>query len=164
MSIKEHPKFDEKGFYKINENHLMVFLHSDGFTERLLNIDIFVTKSHKIELYLRCFKKGKNYGRFKFENEITEIPNEILTFLDYINKFKKLDFGYKNVNQYYMDDCQRQEVLFNHHGKTVGFYISGGMTFDLDNFETEFGKNFYNFYQFLNNWKEQLYIDYNKNC
>ena len=41
MSIKDHPKFNETGTYEIDENHSMVFLHSDGFTERLLNIDIF---------------------------------------------------------------------------------------------------------------------------
>ena len=32
MSIEDHPKIDESGYLKINEKHLMVFLHSDGFT------------------------------------------------------------------------------------------------------------------------------------
>ena len=31
-------------------------------------------------------------------------------------------------------------------------------------FETDFGKRFYVFYQFLDSWKEKLYADFNKNC
>jgi hypothetical protein len=164
MSIKDHPKFDETGFYRISENHLMVFLHSDGFTERLLGVDIFVTKSQNIEIYLRCFKKGNKYGDFKYESKTSEFPSEIVEFLDYINQIGNLDFGYKKIDESYWEDSQRQEVLFNHNGKTIGFYISGGMTFDLDDFETDFGRRFYHFHQFLNNWKEKLYDDFNKNC
>ena len=164
MSLEEHPKFDETGFYKINDNHLMVFLHSDGFTERLLNVDIFVTKSLNVEIYLSCFKKGNKYGNFRYEDKISDIPDEIFIFLDYINQIKNLDFGYNKIDESFWEDSQRQEVLFNHYGKTIGFYISGGMTFNLDDFETDFGKRFYVFYQFLDSWKEKLYADFNKNC
>ncbi len=164
MSIKDHPKFDETGFYKLNDNHLMAFLHFDGFTERLLHVDIFITKLLYVEIYLRCFKKGSSYGSFEYESETAEIPNEIITFLDYCTQFENLDFGYRKLDKNYMVDSQRQEVLFNNNGKTIGFYISGGMTFGIDDFETEFGKNFYKFYKFLNNWKEQIYSEFNKNC
>lgn len=142
MSIKDHPKFNEAGTYEINENHSMVFLHSDGFTERLLNIDIFITKSNKYEVYLRCFKKGNEYGGFKHEFESNNVPNIVVKFIDKINKIEELDFGYVDDNQVFMDDCQRQEILFNHKGKTIGFFINGGVTINSDDFKTEFGKSF----------------------
>lgn len=99
MSIKDHPKFDASGFYKINDNHLMVFLHSDGFTERLLNIDIFVTKSLKLEIYLSCFKKGNNYEGLKYENNTDEVPGKIISFLDSLVQIESLDFGCNKIDE-----------------------------------------------------------------
>ena len=164
MSIEDHPKFDETGFYKINKKHSIVFLHSDGFTKRLLNVKIFFTKLNKYEVYLQCFKKGNDYGNFRYEYESDEIPKTITRFIDRVNKTEELDFGYKNKDQSFMEDCHRQDVLFNHKGKTIGFHISGGMTISSDDFETEFGKSFYDFYSYLNNWKEELYNTFNNSC
>lgn len=50
MPIKNHPTFDSFGNYKLNKNHLFGFLHSDGFTGRLLRVAIFVTKSLELEI------------------------------------------------------------------------------------------------------------------
>lgn len=61
-----------------------------------------------------------------------------------------------------MEDFERQVILFNHNTKIIRFYISGGIKFDLNNFETDFGKQFYNFYLFLNDWKEKLYTNFIK--
>ncbi|UOX33866.1 hypothetical protein LXD69_17755 [Flavobacterium sediminilitoris] len=163
MSIEHHPKFDDSGFYKINDNHLMVFLHSDGFTERLLGVDIFITKFYEVEIYLRSFKKGNNYGDFRYENHTVKLPNEVFNFLKKINQLEKLEFGYNKIDKSFMEDCQRQEILFNHSGKTIGFFISGGMTLKIDDFETDFGQSFYAFYKFLDNWKEKIYINFNEN-
>ena len=161
MSKKEHPKFDETGYLKINENHLMVFLHSDGFTERLLGLDLFVTKSYEIEVYLKCFKKGNSYGDFKTEFVTKKVPKEIITFLNQLSEIDNADFGF-NKKKKGMLDRASQKFLFNDQGKTLGFYISGGMTINLKDFKTELGKGFFVLYQFLDEWKEKLYEDFNK--
>ena len=163
MSIEDHPAYDDSGHLKINEKHLMVFLHFDGFTERLFNIKIFITKSYELEVYFRTFKKGNKYGGFEHEYITKEIPEEILTFLDELPKLEKLDIGYVSQEQTYsMEDASVQEVLFNHHGKTVTFCISDGIMNEEKNFTTAFGKRFYHFCLFLNNWIEKINEDFDK--
>ena len=161
MSIKEHPKFDETGYLKINDNHLMVFLHADGFTERLLGLSIFVTKSYEIEVYLRSFLKGNDYGGFKTEYVIKDVPKEIIVFLNQLSEIDNADFGF-NKKKRAMLDCESQDFLFNYKGKTLGFDISGGMTINLKDFKTELGKGFFALYLFMNEWMEELYEDFNK--
>ena len=94
MSIEDKPKLNNSGFYVLNENHIMAFSHSDGFSERLLNVDLFISKSYKLEVYLNCYKKGNDYGNFKYENVTNEIPTKIRKFLEEVNNLDILDFGF----------------------------------------------------------------------
>jgi hypothetical protein len=162
MSMEDHPTIDASGNLKINEKHLMVFLHADGFNERSLDLKIFVTKSYEIEVYLSAFKKGNKYGDFTSKYTTKEIPAEIITFLDELSQLESPDFGYVYLDDLIIEHAQRQEILFNHYEKTLGFYVSSGKTVEEKNFKTNFGKGFYHFYEFLNNWKEELYEDFNK--
>jgi hypothetical protein len=163
MAIEDHPKYDDSGKYNISDKHLMVFSHHDGFTERLLNVTLFVTKSLTLEIYLKSFKKGADYGQFTYENVTQGIPKEIAAFLDELPKLDTLDFGYNNnnVDNEYLTDMQMQEFVFNHNGKTAGFCASGGMSLSIDHFGTDLGKRFYSLQLFINEWQEKLYADFN---
>lgn len=144
----------------MSENHLMVFLHSDGFTERLLNVKIFMTQSNKYEVYLRCFQKGNDYGSFRHEFESGPIPEAISEFLEAINQTEELDFGFTKSEEYAWTDSQRQEILFFHNGKTKGIHITDGMTSSSINPENDLGKRLYDLYKYLNNWKEEIYDNF----
>ena len=164
MAKKDHPKFDKSGHYRLNDKHLMAFLHHDGFTERLLGVNIFITKSFEVEVYLRCFKKGKSYGGFESELIIKKVPTQVLEFLDLVSQVENIDFGFEKRDNHWFEDAMIQNYLFDHNGTTKGFHVTGGMTVSENNFATEFGRKFFALYKFLNDWKEDLYQDFCKNA
>lgn len=160
--LEYHPHFDASGIFRIHDSHLMAFLHSDGFTERLLSVKIFITKSLEVKAFISSFRKGKRYGDFYSEPIIPEVPFEILTFLDELFEADHVDFGFNKIQECYSTDCSTQEFIFNYHGETLVFHRNGCMRIGLSDFETDLGKRFFALSQFLDAWKEQLYCDFER--
>lgn len=157
MPIKNHPTFDSTGHYKLNENHLFAFLHSDGFNSRLLNVAIFVTKSLELEINISFFDEKSRAEKVKHNLISKEVPDKILMFLMEVQMLEKLDFGYLDTNENYLEGAKSQVVLFLSGENTIGFHLDGGTDNTEANFTTQFGKDFYHFYCYLDKWKEDLY-------
>ena len=65
MSFKkiDIQKFDSTGYYVLHEDYILSYSYSDGLTERLYSIDIYVDVIFECKIDLRFYKWDKEESK-----------------------------------------------------------------------------------------------------
>ena len=122
-------RFDETGNYALNEEYVLSYLYSDGWTERLLYFKIF------IDIYYECKGQISFYNRSKTSQKIEadigfeapfEIPVEIKNLIDLLVNQKEL--GLQNhYSDFFLEDSVHVNFVINHkeisHNVSIGILL-----------------------------------------
>lgn len=163
--VPGYKKIDDKGCFILDDDYMMSFSHDDGFSGRLSGVDLLINNKFVLNIFHRCFKLGNHYGKtwddFHFKQTVTEIPCEILIFLEKIisddTACLKDYYGLGGIS---MDDNPSQLYLFNNNSKTKAVYINGMFPLTDDMFNTDIEKAFFKFHVFITEWTNEIYENY----
>lgn len=164
-NVPRHKRFDEKGYFILDESYFMSYSHHDGFTERLLSIDLLIDKNFELNLFHQCFKLGSHYAKsdddFHFKKTVNEIPYEIFSFLENIMTPDAIDLKDNyDFEGFQMDDIPSQLYLFNSSAKTKAISINGLLPLTGEFFTTDIEKKFLKFHIFIKEWTNKIYETY----
>ncbi|WP_343589764.1 hypothetical protein [Flavobacterium sp.] len=110
----EIQKPDESGYYVLDEEYLLSYIYSDGWTERLLRFEIFV------DIYYECRGEIAFYAGEKDSKEIEsllgfELPTEIKKLIDLLMNQKELQLK-KYYSDFFLEDSSRLHFIINRDG------------------------------------------------
>ncbi len=135
----------------LHEDLLFHFSHDDGFTERLLSIDIVVYKDFSFELFTSAFQEENDFLE-------GELPSKIQVLFSNLIAIQSIP----NINQYSfpegMDitDCPSQQYYLNQGSKTKFFFVEEVAGHHSKDYEEGSDKRFLLFHEAVVAWYKQL--------
>ncbi|VXC15595.1 conserved hypothetical protein [Flavobacterium sp. 9AF] len=153
-------KFDSTGNYILNEEYILSYDYSDGWTERSFRIaffiDVYFDSKIDLSFYIRNLKKkkGTSYSQ-KIEKQIEiqtpiEIKNLILSLI-HLNELKLKHFYADS----FMEDSNDEHFVINHNGKSHNIGI--GILLKKIEPENESENLFFQMHTEFEKWKEDIY-------
>ncbi|AWI26771.1 hypothetical protein [Flavobacterium pallidum] len=142
-------KFDSSGNFILAEEYVLSYLYSDGWTERLLSIGIFIDIYYASKIDLNYYLKSE-----RCESVIeSEIPQKIK---DLIIKLRAQDIVLKqNYADTFMEDSKREHFVINQNGKSHNCSI--GILTKKIVAENESEKLLFLLQKELEKWREEIY-------
>jgi hypothetical protein len=167
-NVPIYKRFDENGYFVLDDGYIMSYSHRDGFSERLLSIDVLIDQNFELTMYHQCFKLGNEYQKterdFQFKLTVKKNPLEVSLFLEKIifkeDIILKNYYGFDGVS---MDDNPEQLYLFAGNKKTKSISINGLIPLTEEFFSTSSEKEFLKFHVFIKNWTNSIYDKYVQN-
>jgi hypothetical protein len=153
-------KFDSTGNFILNEEYVLSYKYSDGWTERLFSIAFFVDIYYecKIDLsfYLRFInKKNTNLNTQEIERQFeSEIPNEIKNLIISLINLKELKLKYLYADTF-MEDSGGEHFVINH--KNISHNVGIGILTKKLKPENESEELFFQLQKELEKWREEIY-------
>lgn len=164
--VPNHKYRDEKGHLVLSDDYIMSYNYHDGFTSRLLSIDLLIDKNFELSIFHDCIELGNLYcmDGFQFKQIVHEIPLEIFSFLEKLisSEVLSLKDSY-DLEEISVDDVSNHLYLFNNDSKTKTIFINGALPLTDEVFTTEIEREFLNFHIFIEDWTNNIYNDYIKN-
>lgn len=148
-------KLDESGYYSLDNQYLLSYNYSDGFTERLLNVDIFVDLNYTCKIDLRFYLPQKNISEIQHLQFESEIPTPIKATLQLLINEPSLVLK-KYYADTFMEDAKREYFVVNHDGKSHSSGI--GILVNKIKFVNESERLLFLLQKQFSKWKEELYI------
>ncbi|AWH85880.1 hypothetical protein HYN59_12535 [Flavobacterium album] len=142
--------------WELDKDHIFAYRYFDGFTHRLLSIQLYVNILYQYSLHIDFFRP-KNSGAPVFYLEGT-LPAAIQQQFEKITKIK--NFGLKEI---YDDDTismtgiSGEQYFFNFNDTTLYTSISGLVTNQLEYFTTMPETIFYSFHQAIKSWTKEVF-------
>ncbi|OOV17530.1 hypothetical protein BXU10_15705 [Flavobacterium sp. LM4] len=156
-------KFDSTGNYVLNEEYVLSYIYSDGWTERLFRIaffiDIYFDCKIDLSFYLRNNKKKNDtsYSQ-KIEKQIeSQIPIEIKNLIVSLINLKELKLKYLYADTF-MEDSKDEHFVINHNEKSHNVGI--GIFLKKVKPENESENLFFQLHTEFEKWKEDIYKKY----
>ncbi|MBN9338073.1 MAG: hypothetical protein J0I88_09545 [Chryseobacterium sp.] len=153
-------KFDSTGNYVLNEEYILSYGYSDGWTERSFNIaffiDIYFDCKIDLSFCLRNLKKknGTSYSE-KIEKQIeSQIPIEIKNLIVSLINLKELKLKYLYADTF-MEDSENEHFVINHNEKSHNIGI--GILLKKVKPENESENLFLQLHIEFKKWKEDIY-------
>lgn len=153
-------KFDSTGNYILNEEYILSYNYSDGWTERNFNItffiDIYFDCKIDLSFYLRDLKKRNctHYSQ-KIENQIEiQIPLEIKNLIVSLMNLNELKLKHIYADTF-MEDSKNEHFVINHNGKSLNVGI--GILLKKVETENQSEKIFFQLHSEFEKWKEAIY-------
>lgn len=150
-------KVDNTGNFKLNEDYIFSYDHSDGWSERLLGLGIYIDLIFECKIDIHFYSRNQEKFEKQFECEIpSEIKNLILEIvnLDVLT----LKHYYADI---FMEDMNKQDYIINHSGKSHNIRI-GTLLKKLQP-ENPSEELFVILIELFEKWKEEIYQDCLKN-
>ncbi|MBW1656620.1 hypothetical protein [Flavobacterium quisquiliarum] len=139
------------GNFKLHEDYILSYDHFDGWTQRLLNLGIYIDIIFecKVKLHFR----DRNMEKFEKQFEC-EIPFEIKNII-----LKVLNLDHVLLKHYYadmaMEDMGHEDIVINHNG--VSHNIGIGILLKKPRAENPSENLFFDLIQLLEKWQEEIY-------
>ncbi|MFB9077508.1 hypothetical protein ACFFLS_18590 [Flavobacterium procerum] len=110
----EIQRFDESGYYVLDEEFLFSCIYSDGWTERLLTFEIFVDIYYECRGEICFFANG--YEKKEIESLLGfELPTEIKNLIGLLMNQKELQLK-KYYSDWFMEDPSKVDFVINRDG------------------------------------------------
>ncbi|OMQ08690.1 hypothetical protein [[Flexibacter] sp. ATCC 35103] len=150
-------KVDSTGNFKLNEDYILSYDHSDGWSERLLSLGIYIDLIFECKIVI-SFRR-KNFENFEKQFEC-EIPSEIKNIISEIINLDPLTLK-KHYADTFMEDMNRQHYAINHSGKSHNIGI--GTLLKRPQPENPSEELFITLIDLFEKWREVIYQDCLKN-
>lgn len=162
--LPRHKSLNESGL-KLLDDYIMAYSHFDGFTARLLGIDLLIDKNFKLTVFHHSFMLGSQHRKseddFYFIKKVEPIPDVLFSFLERIieNDVSQLNkqYDFEGIS---MDDNPSQLYLFNTDSGTKSVHINGLLPLTEEIFRTKIERDFLKLHLFIKEWTGQMYEDY----
>jgi len=150
-------RVDNTGNFKLNEDYIFSYDHSDGWSERLLSLGIYIDLIFECKIDIRFYSRNQE----KFEKQFEcEIPSEIKNLI-----LKIINLDVLTLKHYYadifMEDMSKQDYVINHSGKSHNIRI-GTLLKKLQP-ENPSEELFVILIELFEKWREEIYQDCLKN-
>ena len=122
------------GKFDLKSDFTIAIIHNDGFSERLLNYEIFIDINFNFRCLISSFKGSVLNEAEGFSMEISsklpeKLKSQILLLLN--NDFENIEEQYRFENLS-ISDIESKLILVNIDGKTLNINIEGNLqNFDL---------------------------------
>ncbi|WP_428231772.1 hypothetical protein [Flavobacterium sp.] len=146
-------KVDSTGNFKLNEDYILSYDHSDGWSERLLSLGIYIDLIFECKIAI-SFRK-KNFEKFEKQFEC-EIPSEIKNIISKIINLDPLTLK-KHYADTFMEDMNSQHYAINHSGKSHNIGI--GTLLKRLQPENPSEELFITLIDLFEKWREVIYQD-----
>lgn len=153
-------KFDSTGNYVLNEEYILSYIYSDGWTERSYRIAFFIDMYFecKIDLsfYLRNNKRnnGTSYSKQIEKQFESQIPIEIKNLTESLINLNELKLKYLYADTF-MEDSGNEHFVINHNEKLHNVGI--GILLKKVKPENESENLFFQLHKEFEKWKEDIY-------
>ncbi|WP_264523169.1 hypothetical protein [Flavobacterium sp. N502536] len=139
------------GSFKLHEDYILSYDHSDGFSARLLSLGIYIDIIFECKVEISFFLDGREGYEKQFECEIpSQIKNTILEILNLDSVLLK-DY-YADM---FLEDETTQDYVINHSGKSHNIRI-GTLLKKLQP-ENPSEELFFVLIDLFKKWREQIY-------
>jgi len=156
----KYKTFNHKlGQFDLNPDFIISISHSDGFSERLLNYEIFIDKNYNFHIQLQSFKGSLLNIDTPFNLQLSSrlpkyLESQIIVLFSENFKDIKSNYAFESLS---ICDVGFQEILINMNGKTKTNSIEDSLkNFKLIN-KNEKRLEKLNFD--IKNWIENLYLN-----
>jgi len=156
----KYKTFNHKlGQFDLNPDFIISISHSDGFSERLLNYEIFIDQNYNFHIQLQSFKGSLLNIDTPFNLQLSSrlpkyLESQIKVLFSENFKDIKSNYAFENLS---ICDVGFQEILINMNGKTKTISIEDSLkNFKLIN-KNEKRLEKLNFD--IKNWIENLYLN-----
>lgn len=151
-------KFDSTGNYVLDEEYILSYTYSDGFTDRLFNItffiDIYFDCKITLSFYLRNKKKNDTSSQ-KIEKQIkSQIPIDIKNSIASLINLNELKLKYLYADTF-MEDSNHEHFVINHNMKSHN--VGMGILLKKVRAENESENLFFQLHAEFEKWKEDIY-------
>jgi len=142
------------GYYVLHPDYLLSYRYSDGFTERLLRVDIYIDVLFTCKVNLEYRKKqGAEYTTVSQQFE-TDMPDTIKNLVTQLTEQEAL-----HLKHYYadtqMEDASQTDFVINHKGKSYNVGMSIFIKKPAPENEAEY--LLFQLTAALEQWREALY-------
>ncbi|WDF64609.1 hypothetical protein [Flavobacterium sp. KACC 22763] len=139
------------GNFKLHEDYILSYDHFDGWTERSLDLGIYIDIIFDCKVDI-VFRK-KNFERFEKQFEC-EIPLEIKNIISEILNLEHLELKHY-YSDIFMEDQGWEDYVINHLGKSHNIRI--GNLFKKPHPENPSEKLFFDLIELFEKWREEIY-------
>lgn len=147
-----HHKFnEEKGEFELHRDYLFYLNYNDGFTEKLLNISLYVNLAHEFKIIISAFMQNE----LQFEGQV---PEDIIKLYKEFVAHKSLIKGQHFDGNLTVCDAGSYMYLFNSEGKTNILSFSRQDFNDISNYNIE-EQLFLNFHKAVSKWAFSFFKD-----
>ncbi|SNR82969.1 hypothetical protein [Flavobacterium sp. ov086] len=146
-------RIDDTGNFKLNEDYILSYDHSDGWSERLLSLGIYIDLIFECKVQIRFYTT--NFDKFEKQFEC-EIPSEIKNIISEIVNLDLLTLKYHYAD-IFMEDMSKQHYAINHSGKSHNIGI--GTLLKNPQPENSSEELFVTLIALFEEWREEIYQD-----
>jgi hypothetical protein len=150
-------RVDSTGNFKLNEDYILSYDHSDGWNERLLHVGIYIDLIFECKVQIRFYTT--NFDKFEKQFEC-EIPSEIKNIISEIINLDPLTLK-QHYADVFMEDMCSQHYVINHSGKSHNIGI--GTLLKRPQSENPSEELFITLADLFTKWREEIYQDCLKN-
>ena len=152
-------KFDSTGNYVLNEEYILSYVYSDGWTERKLRIAFFIDVYFdcKIDLSFYLINNKKDGASFsqKIAKQIeSQIPIGIKNLIVSLKNLNELELKYLYADTF-MEDSKDEHFVINHNGKSYNIGI--GILHTKVEPENESENLFFQLHTEFEKWKDDIF-------
>ena len=149
LNFLQHKFNDQTGEFELHQDYLLFLHYSDGFTERLLNISLYVNLVHEYKLCISTFKNEKLH----FEGAI---PKEIMHAYEKFSSQNSTIKGDYFNNGIFISNASSYMYLFNKHNETSVISFDEHNIGSFSNYNTE-EQLFLDFHNAISKWIFGIY-------
>lgn len=145
---------------QLGENEIFGFTYADGFTQRLLSMEMVVDKDYDYEIYFRSADKLTN-SKVHYDNRYFEftlkghLPVEIEDLVEELVQTKRLSKQLSSPPASDMDDLSEQQYIFKNGAEQV--FIDMHDAVDSEDFTSVIEQKFLDLHRALLEWTEKTY-------
>ena len=150
-------RVDSTGNFKLNEDYILSYDHSDGWNERMLSLGIYIDLIFECKVRIRFYTR--NHDKFGKQFEC-EIPSEIKNLISEIINLDLLTLKHHYAD-IFMEDMSSEHYVINHSGKSHNIGI-GTLLKKLQP-ENPSEELFVTLIELFEKWREEIYQDCLKN-
>lgn len=144
-------RVDTTGNFKLNEDYILSYDHSDGWSERLLSLGIYIDLIFECKVQIRFYPRNRDQFKKQFE---CEIPPEIKNIISEIVNLDLLTLKYHYAD-IFMEDMSSQHYVINHSGTSHNIGI--GTLLKSPQPENPSEKLFFTLIELFEKWREKIY-------
>lgn len=154
FKLKDIQQLDATGYYVLHPDYLLSYRYSDGFTERLLRVDIYIDVLFTCKVNLEYRKKqGAEYTTVSKQFE-TDVPDAVKNLIMQLTEREAL-----HLKHYYadtqMEDASQTDFVINHKGKSHN--VGMGIFMKKPTPENKAEHFLFQLTKELEEWREALY-------
>lgn len=151
---KDIQQLDATGYYVLHPDYLLSYRYNDGFSERLLRVDIYIDVLLTCKVNLEYRKKQGAENTTVSKQFETDVPDAIKNLVTQLAEQQALNLRYYYADTQ-MEDASQTDFVINHKGKSHN--VGMGIFMKKPAPENEAEHLLFQLTEELEQWREALY-------